>query len=398
MTEAAKGHASAGLIVFICFFIAALEGYDIQAFGVAAPRLVAELGLSAGQQGWAASAAMVGLVVGAFGGGWVADLIGRKPVLTASVAAFGAFSLMTAYSQTYEFLLVARVIAGVGFGGAMANLIAVATEISPTGRRTATVTTMFCGFPAGGAAVSLIARLAGEEFNWRMFFIIGGVVPILLAPLVWWFLPETRPEPRPDADRRLLPALLGRGRAVGTLLVWTAFFLTLIVLNLMLNWLPTLVTAKGLAPTDGATAALAFNVTGIVGALVTGRVVDRFGPRWTLVAVYAALAGVLYALAGAVGLSPILVFSGLAGFLLLGAQFSLYAVAPPLYPSQLRAAGTGAAVAVGRVGSIVGPLVAGALRQAGYSAGQVFAAMIPVVVAAAAAALALSYVGKPHED
>ena len=88
MTEATKGHASAGLIVFICFFIAALEGYDIQAFGVAAPRLVAELGLSAGQQGWAAAAAMVGMLLGAFFGGWAADRVGRRPLLAMSVAAF----------------------------------------------------------------------------------------------------------------------------------------------------------------------------------------------------------------------------------------------------------------------------------------------------------------------
>lgn len=398
MTEATKGHPRAGLIVLICVFIAALEGYDIQAFGVAAPRLVAELGLSAGQQGFAAAAAMVGLVLGAFGGGWLADRVGRKPVLTASVAAFGVFSLLTAFSHTYEFLLMARLLAGIGFGGAMANLIAVATEISAPGRRTATVTTIFCGLPAGGAAVSLIARLAGDQLDWRVFFVVGGLLPILLTPVVWRLLPETRPEPQPDADRRMLPALLGRGRAGGTLLIWAAFFLTLIVLNLMLNWLPSLVTAKGLTPGDGAAAALTFNVAGVFGALATGRMVDRFGQRWTLMAVYVALAGAMYGLAGASTLSPILAFSGVAGFLLLGAQYSLYALAPPLYPSHLRAAGSGAAVAVGRLGSVVGPLLAGELRQAGYGAGQVIAVMIPVVIAAAIATVTLSYVGKPHDE
>lgn len=398
MNQAAGGHASAGAITLICFFIAALEGYDIQAFGVAAPRLVAELGLSAAQQGWAAAAAMVGLMVGAFFGGWVADRVGRRPVLTASVAAFGVFSLITAFSQNYEFLVAARLLAGLGFGGAMANLIAVATEISPPHRRAATVTTMFCGFPAGGAAVSLIARFADEGFDWRMFFIIGGVLPILLAPVVHFMLPETRPEARIDADRRLGPALFGGGRAVATLLVWLAFLLTTTVLNLMLNWLPTLVTAKNLTAADGAAGALAFNLTGIIGALVTGRLVDRLGTRWTLTVLYAALAGTMYVLAMATGVSPVLVFSGLAGFLVLGAQFSLYSVAPSLYPPHMRATGSGAALAVARLGAVAGPLIAGELRQLGYSAGQVFIAMIPIALAAGAAALALSYLGKPYDE
>ena len=124
------GAAGAGLVVFVCFLIAAIEGYDIQAFGVAAPKMVPELGLDPGQQGWAGSAAMMGLVLGALVGGWLADRHGRKPVLLGSVAAFGLFSLLTAMAHSYEALLWARFATGLGFGGAMPNLIAVAVEIS----------------------------------------------------------------------------------------------------------------------------------------------------------------------------------------------------------------------------------------------------------------------------
>lgn len=90
--------ASAGLVVFLCFLVATIEGFDIQAFGVASPRLVRDLGMDPGQQGWAGAAAMIGLMIGAIGGGWMADRIGRKPVLLLSVAAFGGFSLATAAS------------------------------------------------------------------------------------------------------------------------------------------------------------------------------------------------------------------------------------------------------------------------------------------------------------
>ena len=225
----------AGAIIAICFFIAALEGYDIQAFGVAAPQLAPELGLTSAQLGWAASAAMIGLVVGAFLGGWFADRVGRRPVLAVSVAVFGVFSVATAFAGDYTSLMLVRLATGLGFGGAMPNLIAIATEISPPGKKGATTTMMFCGMPAGGALVALLARFGGEALDWRTIFIIGGVLPLLLVPLIAFLLPETRPQHDPAADRSLLRALFGGGRALATLFLWLVFILTLVVLYLMLN-------------------------------------------------------------------------------------------------------------------------------------------------------------------
>ncbi|HEX2559643.1 3-(3-hydroxy-phenyl)propionate transporter MhpT [Phenylobacterium sp.] len=396
--QAVRERAGPSLIILICFLIAAVEGFDIQAFGVAAPKLAPDLGLDPSQQGWAASAAMIGLVIGAVLGGWFADRVGRKPVLLISVAMFGLFSIVTAVSQGYDALLWARFLTGLGFGGAMPNLIAIAAEISAPKRRAATVTMMFCGMPAGGAAVSLLARLMGDDLAWRSIFMIGGVVPLILLPLVFFLLPETRPEHKEGADRSTWRGLFGQGRAAPTVLLWVVFVMTLVVLYLMLNWLPTLVVAKGLTPAAGSSAALAFNLTSIAGALLLGFVVDRAGYRWPVTFTFLLLALAMGALAAAGQLAAVLALSGVAGFLLLGAQYSLYAVIPSLYPPQVRAAGSGAAVAVGRLGSIAGPLVAGELRGAGYSAGQVFGVMIPVVLAAAAAVFALSWLAKPHGD
>src|SRR5690606_28320863 len=211
-------------------------------------------------------------------------------------------------------------------------------------------------------------------------------------------LPETRPAPREGADRSTWRGLFGESRAASTLLLWAVFAMTLLVLYLMLNWLPTLVVAKGLTAEDGSAAALSFNLVSIAGALLLGFVVDRAGYRWPVTLTFLLLALTMGALAAAGTLSPVLALSGLAGFLLLGAQYALYAVIPSLYPAQVRAAGTGAAVAIGRLGSIAGPLVAGELRAAGYSAGQVFGLMIPVVLAAAAGVLVLSWLARPHEN
>ncbi len=398
MPAITERHAKAGLIVTLCFLIAALEGYDIQAFGVAAPQLVPQLGLTAGQQGWAASAAMIGLVMGAFTGGWAADRVGRKPVLIASVILFGIFSVATGLVHGYGALLAARIATGLGFGGAMPNLIAIATEISSPKRRAGTVTMMFCGMPAGGAVVALMARTFGADLDWRVIFFIGGALPLLLAPAILMFLPETRPEPSASDDRNLLPALFGGARqAASTLLLWVVFMLTLVVLYLMLNWLPTLVVDKGFTRADGATASLAFNLTSIVGALLLGLVIDRFGFRWPLLATYVVLAVVMQGLSQASAIGPILVLSGLAGFLVIGAQYALYALAPAYYGPAVRAAGAGAAVAVGRLGSIAGPLIAGELRAAGFSADQVLGAMLPVVLAAGAAAVLLTFVGRQQD-
>lgn len=383
-----------GLVIGVCILIATLEGYDVQAFGVAAPRMAPELGLNAGQVGWAGSAANFGLVLGAIAGGWAADRWGRKPVLLASVLAFGVFSLATAFAHGFEPLLVARFLTGLGFGGVMPNLIALAAEIAAPGRRAAITSAMFCGMPAGGATVSLLARLAGEHADWRVLFLIGGGLPLLIAPLVLRVLPETRPEPAPHLDHSLAKALFGEGRLAPTLLLWAASLLTLVVLHLLLNWLPILVAAKGHSAADGAAASLAFNLMGVVGALALGVAADRAGVRRTMLVGYLALGVAMWSIGAATGLGLILAMAAAAGFMLIGSLYVLYGLAPGLYPLQVRSAAAGAAVGVGRIGSILGPLVAGQLRQAGWSAGHVLGAMVPVALAAGAAVVVMTYLAE----
>ena len=393
MTAAAERttvRVGAGFVVFICFLIAAIEGYDIQAFGVAAPKLVPQLGLDPGQQGWAASAATIGLVLGALIGGWLADRTGRKPVLIGAVAAFGLFSLATAASHTYETLLLARFATGLGFGAAMPNLATLAAEISSPHRRAATVTAMFCGMPAGGLVVSLVARLAGPGLDWRTIFVAGGLIPLALVPVALAILPETRPATDPSADRNLLRALFGGGRAASTLLLWSVFVPTVTVLFLALNWLPTLVVDKGLAASEGFAAAVAFNAGAVAGTLALGALADRVGWRWPLTAAYLALAAAMAGLAATTAGGVIFALCGLAGFAVVGAQFALYALPPQLYPAQQRAAGTGAAIGIGRLGSVAGPLIAGGLRSGGATPGEVFVAMVPVALAACVFLLVLS--------
>jgi AAHS family 3-hydroxyphenylpropionic acid transporter len=375
-----------------------LEGYDIQAVGVAAPKMAPALHLSHAQTGWVFSASMVGLVIGAMFGGWLADRVGRKPVLICSVLAFGSCSAATVFVIGDETLLAARFVTGLGLGGAMPNLIAIAAEISRPGRRGGTASLMFCGMPLGGAVAAALAGWALGAYGWRLIFLVGGLAPIALLPLLVLFLPETRPVVAGDpGDRRALATLFGQGRAPATLLLWTSFVLTLVVLYLLLNWLPTLALTKGLTPRQAPQVALAFNLTSIVGAMMLGMLVDRLGVRIPLTLTYAGLVAVMIVLAGASGYAAVMVFSGLAGFLVIGAQYALYGVAPAYYPVAGRATGAGAAVAVGRLGSIAGPLVAGQLLAGGATAGKVVATMAPVALVAGVAVLLLTFVGR-HES
>lgn len=468
MGAAATG---AGMTIALCFAVAVLEGFDIQAMGVAAPKLGAELQLAKPVLGQALAASNIGLVIGAALGGWLADKIGRKLVLIFAVLTFGAFTLGTMASHSYDFLFAMRFGAGLGFGAALPNLMALAAEVAPKETRGSTGTMMFCGMPVGGGTVALISWLTPAQ-DWRTLFLIGGLTPLILAPALFFLMRETRAA-RPVADtddRTRVPiwwwplmivlfvifnlgfqeltgeagkglgvlltttasglsfagttaenllhvtapwlallaciigtymvvhrrALLGQGRAVPSVLLWIVFFPTLLILYLILNWLPTLVVAKGF-PKDASQASVWFNFSSVAGALILGRLVDRFGVRWPITLAYVGLIGSLFALAGATTLPMIMALSGAVGFFLLGANYALYGAAASYYPAPIRGRGSGAAVAWGRYGAVAGPLVGGFLMGAGKPPGDVVSAMIPFAVVAAIGLLVLSFTAKPTE-
>jgi AAHS family 3-hydroxyphenylpropionic acid transporter len=392
MNDSTRG-SNAALTVGLCFLVAVLEGFDIQAMGVAAPKLAPEFGLTPEQLSFAFAISNIGLVVGASLGGWAADRFGRKPVFIGSVLAFGAFSLMTALSGTYEVLLASRLLAGFGFGASLPNMMAVAAEISRPEKRALTASAMFCGMPFGGGLSALLTQVLPPDFDWRTIFIVGGVLPLVVAVALKLWMTETLVvENRGNESRTpVMHVLFGERRATPTLLLWLAFLPTLLILYLFLNWLPTLVMANGLDRAIAPQASLAFNFGSIPGALALGWLVDRAGARWPLAGAYVALIAVIIALGAARQLESVLILSGAAGFLLLGANYALYGVAASYYAAPIRGTGSGASIAIGRVGSICGPLLAGALLGAGTTATHVVQYMAPVAAIACVAVFALSF-------
>jgi AAHS family 3-hydroxyphenylpropionic acid transporter len=441
---AAPAYRGAALTVGLCFLVTVLEGFDIQAIGVAAPKLGAELKLAKDVLGEALAASNIGLVIGAVIGGWLADRLGRKTVLIAAVLGFGVFTLMTMASHSFDVLFAARLGAGLGCGAALPNIMALAAEVAKAGRRGSTGALMFCGMPMGGGIVALISW-QGVNLDWRALFLLGGVSPLVLAPLLFFLMKE--PPRATDPTRTaatwqwlglipvyavswailhyigslpgagsisqtaiwlaLLPtaitgymvvhrkALFGEGRALPSIFLWVTFFPTLLILYLVLNWLPTLVIAKGFK-TEASQASVWFNFASIAGALLLGRLVDRFGLRWPMVTAFLGLIATLFALAAATDLTVIMVLSGLLGFFVLGANYALYGAAAAFYPEAIRGRGAGGAVGWGRIGAVCGPLLGGFLLQGGSSAGTVVQAMTPFAVIALVGVVLLTLTAQPE--
>jgi AAHS family 3-hydroxyphenylpropionic acid transporter len=387
------------LTVALCFFVAVLEGFDIQAIGIAAPRFAPQFGLNPEQVGSIFAVSNFGLVLGSAFGGWLADRTGRKPILVAAVAIFGVFTLLTTLSAAFQALVLVRFCAGLGFGAALPNMMAIAAEISVPDKRASTAAAMFCGLPLGGGTCALVTQLLPHDFDWRTLFLMGGILPVLLVPALYLRMPETLvPGAVSHAPRtKVWGALFGEGRALSTLLLWLAFLPTLLILYLILNWLPTLVTANGLDRVVAPQASIAFNFASVPGALLCARLADRIGARWPLTLAYVGLIASLVALSVSKGLAAILILSGAVGFFLLGANYALYGIAATYYPQSMRGTGSGAAVAVGRTGSIIGPLLAGVLLSGGMSAMGVVQTMVPFAAVAAIAVFLVSFRPRPPD-
>jgi AAHS family 3-hydroxyphenylpropionic acid transporter len=378
----------------LCLAIALLEGLDLQSAGVAGPRMAKEFSLAVAQMGWAFSAGAIGLLPGAALGGWLADRFGRKRVLMASVTLFGLFSLATTLVWNFEGLLVARLLTGLGLGAAMPNLIALCSEAAGPQQRSTAVGAMYCGMPFGAAIAAVIGMLGASPTSWRDVFYVGGLGPIVMVPLLGVFLRESQQfvaARAAQATRESVPgvseALWRHGRARITLALWISYLGTLIVLYFLMNWLPSMVLSRGLTRVQSNIVLMMFNIGGGIGAVAIATIMDRFGRRRTVIGMYAGVALALAVLSGAGGAVSMACGGLLCGLFLVGAQSALYALAGHAYPTEVRGTGVGAAVAVGRLGSILGPLVAGQLFALGQSASMLVAASIPLCVIAALAAL-----------
>jgi MFS transporter, AAHS family, 4-hydroxybenzoate transporter len=409
-------------LLLTCAAVLFLDGFDTQAIGYVAPALAKEWNLTKGALGPVFSAGLFGLMIGALIFGPLADRVGRKKIIIFATLAFGIGSLAAAFVNDVSALLTIRFLTGLGLGGAMPNAVAMTSEFSPHRRRATMVMIMFCGFSVGAALGGLLAAAMIPHFGWRSVFVVGGLAPLLLLPILAWRLPESvrflaltgRAHARVAQLLRSIapgtvfapgtlfavhePRLAGmpvlhlfrEGRTAVTLLLWVVFFMSLLDLYFLSNWLPTVLNDLGASVSASAAIGSMLQVGGVAGTFALGSVIDRFSFRALALVYFAAVFAV--GAIGQLGHSAVLVTIAIfaAGFCIVGGQIAANALTATFYPTAVRATGVGWALGIGRVGSIVGPLVGGALLTAKWSTGAVFVAAAAAALCAALAAFLLS--------
>lgn len=364
-----------------CLFV---EGYDGQFMGTVVPWIAQDWHIAPGALGPAVGAALFGLMLGAFLIAPLADMAGRKRVVLRSVLIFGILTIATAAATTLDQLVVLRFLTGLGLGGAMPNTIALTAEFSPHEKRATAVTVNFASFSIGAAVGGLITAKLAPVYGWGSVFLFCGGLALALVPLLLFAMPETY---RPAKVVRLPVGELFRdGRGIVTALLWFVFFMNLMELYFLTSWLPTTLGAQGIPRAWAVIATSLLQIGGVCGALGLGPLADRFGPQ-TILGTAFATAALCVAIIGVAGSSlPLaLIMSTLVGVGTVGAQNCNNGIAAKCYPAPIRATGVGWALAVGRIGSVVGGLAGGALLKAGMEIRTLFLiAAVPPVCAALA--------------
>ena len=384
---------SAWWTIVLCSVVIVLDGFDTQCVGFLVPVMSENLGIPLPAFGVVLSAALFGLMIAAMASGPIADRYGRRWVVIVSVVVFASFALMTARASTLRELVLLRFLTGLGLGGAMPNAVALTSEYTPPRLQPTVVSAIFVGMPAGALISSQAASVLIPLWGWRSVFVLGGVLPLVLALVLIRFLPESivwqQSALTKSAVRRDdLPVklLFTDGRAAGTLLLWIPFFMNLLILYFILGWLPALLRQSGMPVSAGLSAIAYFSAGGMIGTLTQGRVMTFLGTRTALLVEFVVCILGIASLARNTSATPIMLGTALLlGIVVQGAQAGLNALAASFYPTTVRATGIGWALGVGRIGSIVGPSLGGILLSLRWTPDQIFMAGVgPALVAALA--------------
>ncbi|PTR07671.1 MULTISPECIES: MFS transporter [unclassified Novosphingobium] len=397
-----------------------LDGFDNQSLGFALPSLMRDWGLPKAALGSALAAAQVGMLIGAISGGVVGDRFGRKAALVASTTLFGAGTLLIGFVHTPLQLAGLRFAAGLGLGAAFPTVAALAAEFTPARHRSLAVILSIVCVPLGGVVGGMAASAILPVMGWQALFVLAGACTLALALLLMLAVPESvtfllsngaspavvlrslrrmglgdavlpeRAAARSQGAAAPLSAVWAPALRADSMLLWAAFFFSLVSVYAAFNWLPTLLAESGLSVAQAAEGLAAFNMGGVVTALLGGALMARFGSRWVMaaMALVAVGAAATLALLANVHLPLAATFALIAieGGCVNGVQTSLYALASNIYPAPTRARGVGMATGIGRLGAIssalLGAVVVGALGMAGFH--WAIAGVMVVVLAAIA--------------
>lgn len=393
-----------------------MDGFDVQSMGYVAPAIIADWGVSKAELGPVFGAGLFGMLVGSLTLSVLADKIGRRPVLIWATVFFALCMLVTVHVTTIPQLQIIRFITGLGLGAIMPNAMALAGEFSPKNKRVTLMMLVSCGYTVGAVLGGLLSAWMIPHWGWKSVFYLGGIFPLLMAVLMYFFVPESMqflvikgrrldevcktlrkidPALKIDASTRYavpeakqggapVMELFRDGRAAATVFLWVVNFMNLLNLYFLSSWLPTIATSAGLSPTTAVMVGTALQAGGVLGTLLMGPVIDRIGFFKVLVPCFA-LAAVTIAMIGQQGIALSLLFVVVAvtGFCIIGGQPAVNALAATYYPTALRSTGVGWSLGIGRWGSIAGPVLGGLLIQFKWTNSEIFMAMaVPTVISA----------------
>jgi AAHS family 4-hydroxybenzoate transporter-like MFS transporter len=389
-----------------CAAVALLDAVDSQAIGIAGPLMATQLKMSAAAFAPAYSAGLLGAAIGALAFGPVSDRFGRKPALLFTTALFGTFTVLTAFANSFSLLFLFRLIAGLGLGGATPSFITLAAEFAPQKSRAMFVSLLWAGYPLGNSIGGVMTSFLVSRFNWPVIFIVAGVPTLLLALGMSLLMPESlrflassgqsraaarvarKIDPDLPGDIEIIAVARSRaakipfrdlfteGRAATTILVGLMLYFGFATTTVIVLQTPTLFRQAGIPLNVSALLVALYSLVATFGMAIAGRLLERFGAVAALLPPFIG-GGVLLASLGPAASSP---FAAGVIMLLLGLTASVgssgaIALAATSYPTVMRSAGTGWAMALGRFGQVCSPLVIGVMLAFRWTPSAILAAM-----------------------
>jgi benzoate transport len=382
------------LIVAITVGLNALDGFDVMSISFAAPGISDEWGISRAQLGFVLSMELIGMALGSIILGNVADKFGRRPTILGCLVAMTIGMFMVTTTNSVVELSLWRVLTGLGIGGMLASITAMAAEFSNNKRRHMSISIMAIGYPIGGVLGGSIAAWLLGYYDWRSVFYFGTIVTFFFIPVVYFWMPESvfwlaRKQPEGALEKinrtmarlghavqAVLPTVTEESKAQSggaifnrtllhiTIVMTSAYFLHITTFYFILKWVPKLVVDMGFSPSAAGGVLVWASVGGAVGGGLFGILTNKFELKkltigaMLLGAIFTALFGRTPA-----DLATMSMLVAAAGVFTNGAIVGMYALLAQVYPTHARASGTGFAVGFGRGGSVLSPIFAGFLLQ-----------------------------------
>ncbi len=386
------------IAVTLTIALNALDGFDVLAISFASPGIAAEWGIQRGALGIVLSMELIGMAIGSILLGGVADKVGRRSTTLGCLVVMAVGMFMVTTAKGLVELSIWRVITGLGIGGMLAAINAVAAEFSNAKRRDMNVSLMAIGYPIGAVVGGTITAQLLKHYDWRAVFYFGAAATTVLIPIVYVFVPEsvhwlTQKQPSGALDKvnrtlarmghaavQALPVISAevRKRSIGdifaprlaaiTVLVTAAYLFHITTFYFILKWVPKIVVDMGFAPSAAAGVLVWANAGGALGGAILGFLTQRFALRpLTITVLLASTVMVTLFGRGQATLEQLSLICAAAGFFTNAGVVGLYAIFAQAFPTHVRAFGTGFAIGIGRGGSVLAPIAAGFLFQAGQS-------------------------------